>query len=77
MDENQPAPLPAKRHGHDYLTYVIGGILVWGLIGLALDYLLDTRGIVIAGALLGAVGGFFLARFHQRHRRPEEPRINE
>lgn len=72
MDEQHPSPPPGKRHGHDFLTYSIGGIIAWGLVGLALDYLLDTRGIVIAGALLGAVGGFFLARFHQRHRRPEE-----
>ena len=61
----------------DSLTYILGGIIAWGLIGLALDHLLHTRGIVIAGTLLGVVGGYYLARFHQRHRRPDEARINE
>jgi uncharacterized membrane protein len=70
MEENQQPPdAPARRHGHDFLTHILGGIIAWGLIGLGLDYLLHTSGIAIAGALLGAAGGFFLARFQQRRRR--------
>lgn len=45
-------------------SYIIGGILVWSLIGLALDNLLGTRLLVLAGGLLGAVGGFYLSYKH-------------
>jgi F0F1-type ATP synthase assembly protein I len=34
-------------------SYIIGGIIVWSLIGWGLDYLWGTRWIVLAGALLG------------------------
>lgn len=69
MENPQTPAGPSKRHGHDFLTLILGGIIAWGLIGLWLDYLLHTSGIVIAGALLGAMGGFFLARFQQTRRR--------
>ena len=45
-------------------SYIIGGIIVWSLIGWGLDYLWGTRWIVLAGALLGAVGGFYLSHMH-------------
>ena len=45
-------------------SYIIGGILVWSLIGWGLDNLLGTRWIVLAGALLGAGGGFYLSHMH-------------
>lgn len=45
-------------------SYIIGGILVWSLIGLALDNLLGTRFLVLTGGLLGAVGGFYLSYKH-------------
>jgi len=45
-------------------SYIIGGIIVWSLIGWGLDYVWGTRWIVLAGALLGAVGGFYLSHMH-------------
>jgi ATP synthase protein I len=45
-------------------SYIVGGIIVWSLIGWGLDNLWGTRWIVLAGALLGAVGGFYLSHMH-------------
>jgi ATP synthase protein I len=45
-------------------SYIIGGIIVWSLIGWGLDNLLGTRWIVLAGALLGVAGGFYLSHMH-------------
>jgi ATP synthase protein I len=50
--------------GMAVFSYIIGGIIVWSLIGWGLDYLWGTRWIVLAGALLGAVGGFYLSHLH-------------
>jgi F0F1-type ATP synthase assembly protein I len=50
--------------GNTVLTYIVGGIIAWGLIGWGLDYLLNTRWLFIVGALLGAGGGYYLARKH-------------
>lgn len=42
------------------LTYVIGGILVWGGLGLLGDHLLGTRPILtVVGALVGNAGGIY------------------
>ncbi|MHA7292977.1 hypothetical protein [Arthrobacter sp. HLT1-21] len=45
-------------------SYIIGGIVVWSLIGWGLDNLLGTQWIVLAGGLLGATGGFYLSHMH-------------
>ncbi len=45
-------------------SYIVGGIAVWSLIGWGLDNLWGTRWIVLAGALLGATGGFYLSHMH-------------
>jgi ATP synthase protein I len=45
-------------------SYIIGGIIVWSLIGWGLDILWGTRWIVLLGALLGAAGGFYLSHMH-------------
>jgi len=50
--------------GNTVATYIIGGIIAWGLIGWGLDFLLNTRWLFIVGAVLGAGGGFYLARKH-------------
>ena len=43
------------------VSYLIGGILVWGFIGWLVDRWLDTGGIATAvGAVLGAAGGVYL-----------------
>jgi ATP synthase protein I len=50
--------------GMAVFSYIIGGIIVWSLIGWGLDNLLGTRWFVLAGGLLGAVGGFYLSYKH-------------
>ncbi|MCA4132180.1 hypothetical protein [Arthrobacter sp. M4] len=45
-------------------SYIIGGIIVWSLIGWGLDNLWGTRWLVLLGALLGAAGGFYLSHMH-------------
>jgi len=50
--------------GMAVFSYIIGGIIVWSLIGWGLDYLWGTRWIVLLGALLGAAGGFYLSHMH-------------
>jgi ATP synthase protein I len=42
-------------------SYIIGGIVVWSLIGWVLDILLRTHWIVLAGAFTGLAGGFYLS----------------
>lgn len=42
-------------------SYIIGGIVVWSLIGWVLDILLGTHWIVLAGAFVGLAGGFYLS----------------
>ncbi|HET7138593.1 MAG TPA: hypothetical protein VFI36_00395 [Arthrobacter sp.] len=50
--------------GMAVFSYIIGGIIVWSLIGWGLDNLWGTRWFVLAGALLGALGGFYLSHMH-------------
>ncbi|OUM40251.1 hypothetical protein [Arthrobacter sedimenti] len=56
-------------------SYMIGGIAVWSLIGWGLDNLLDMRWLVLAGAFLGAAGGFYLSHMHNltRNHTPKPP----
>ncbi|WP_207344107.1 hypothetical protein [Arthrobacter sp. E3] len=74
-DANQPdhvvVPPKANAGKLDY-TYIIGGILLWGLIGWGLDNLLHSGWILFASLPVGAVSGYFLARHHQRHSRPDD-----
>ena len=42
-------------------SYIIGGIVVWSLVGWVLDILLGTHWIVLAGAFAGLAGGFYLS----------------
>ena len=77
--ENKPAPRKTTAgapgvsdNGRDggynagiaVFSYIVGGIMVWSLIGWGLDNLWGTRWIVLAGALLGAAGGFYLSHMH-------------
>lgn len=49
-------------------NYIVGGIIAWGLIGWLLDFLLHARWIWLAGALLGAAAGYYLAVLHRKDR---------
>jgi hypothetical protein len=79
MDEHTPGGSPGQdpgrtgepgyTGGNTVTTYIIGGIIAWGLIGWGLDSLLSTRWLWIAGAVLGAGGGYYLARQHKLTRR--------
>jgi ATP synthase protein I len=49
------------NQGWTALSYLIGGIFVWGFIGWLVDRWLHTGGIATAiGAVLGAAGGVYL-----------------
>ncbi|BCT76683.1 hypothetical protein SCMU_25250 [Sinomonas cyclohexanicum] len=88
MPENRPtrpaAPQPEGDGGYNsgmaVFSYVIGGIVVWSLIGWGLDNLLKTRWLVLAGALVGIAGGIYLTLKHGllTHRKgPDEPQDPE
>ena len=63
---------PKSNAGKLDYTYIIGGILLWGLIGWGLDFLLHQAWIVFAALPVGAAFGFYLARHYQRHGRPDD-----
>jgi ATP synthase protein I len=49
------------NQGWTAVSYLIGGILVWGFVGWLIDRWLHTGGITTAiGAVLGAAGGVYL-----------------
>lgn len=57
-DEREPA---GPNQGYVAVSYLIGGILVWGFVGWLVDRWLVTGGIATAiGAVLGAAGGVYL-----------------
>jgi len=58
-DEDEAAP--GAGQGWTAVSYLIGGMAVWGLIGWLVDRWLDAGGIATAiGVVLGAAGGVFL-----------------
>lgn len=85
-EKNPPRNTPSSDDGGRYanggynagiavFSYIIGGIVVWSLIGWGLDNLLQTRWLVLAGAFLGAAGGFYLSHMHNLTRsRPSSSR---
>ncbi|WP_035767902.1 AtpZ/AtpI family protein [Arthrobacter castelli] len=63
-DESDLSNQGPYNAGLAVFSYIVGGIIVWTLIGWGLDNLLGTSWIVLAGAILGAAGGFYLAYAH-------------
>ncbi|AJT42957.1 hypothetical protein UM93_07170 [Psychromicrobium lacuslunae] len=56
--------------GMTVFSYILGGIVVWSLIGWGLDALFKTQWIVLVGALVGLAGGLYLSfapRFRSQH----------
>ncbi|WP_052206903.1 AtpZ/AtpI family protein [Sinomonas humi] len=73
MPDREAAPEPRNpppsggsgyNGGMAVFSYIIGGTLVWSLIGWGLDTLLKTSWFVLVGALLGIAGGLYLAGKH-------------
>ncbi|AMM33205.1 hypothetical protein SA2016_2537 [Sinomonas atrocyanea] len=60
----EPSGDGGYNSGMAVFSYVIGGIVVWSLIGWGLDNLLKTRWLVLAGALVGIAGGIYLTMKH-------------
>lgn len=69
MADEQPPPHPdgpgdpgsGAHQGWAAVSYLIGGIAVWGFLGWLIDQWLDLGGIPIGiGAVLGAAGGIYL-----------------
>ena len=68
MVDDQPSPRPdpdgkpdGAGQGWTAISYLITGILVWGVIGWLVDRWLDTGGVSIAiGTVIGAAGGVYL-----------------
>ena len=53
--------VPGAHQGWTAVSYLIGGILVWGFVGWLIDRWWHTGGIATAiGAVLGAAGGVYL-----------------
>ncbi len=53
--------VPAAHQGWAAISYLIGGIAVWGFVGWLVDRWLDSGGITTAiGVVLGAAGGVYL-----------------
>jgi ATP synthase protein I len=58
--DDGPTP-PNQGVGMTALSYLIAGILVWGLVGLVVDRWLGTGGIATGvGVVLGAAGAVYL-----------------
>ena len=58
--DDSPPP-PNSGVGMTALSYLIAGILVWGLLGWLVDRWLDAGGIATGvGVVLGAAGGVYL-----------------
>ena len=54
-------PPPDSGAGMAAVSYLIGGMLVWGGIGWLVDHWLGTKGIAMGiGAVLGAAAGVYL-----------------
>lgn len=55
-------PPPDSGAGYTAISYLIGGMLVWGGIGWLVDhYLLHTKGIAMGiGAVVGGAAGVYL-----------------
>ena len=67
MSENEdPKPSPSNSgDGWRVLSYLIGGVVVYGGIGFGLDLLFGTKFLVLIGIVLGA--GLTILLLHYRY----------
>ncbi|MGW7684110.1 AtpZ/AtpI family protein [Kribbella sp. NPDC054772] len=66
MSEHQdPKPSPGGGDGWRVLSYLIGGVAVYGGIGFLLDRLFGTQFLVLVGIVIGA--GLTILLLHFRY----------
>lgn len=59
--EDDASNAPNAGQGYVAISYLIGGMVVWGGIGWLVDRWLGTEGIALAiGAVLGGAAGVYL-----------------
>jgi ATP synthase protein I len=59
--EDDAPPPPDSGAGYTAISYLIGGMLVWGGIGWLVDHWLGTKGIAMGiGAVIGGAAGVYL-----------------
>jgi ATP synthase protein I len=59
--ENDAPPPPDSGGGYVAISYLIGGMVVWGGIGWLVDHWLGTKGIAMGiGAVVGGAAGVYL-----------------
>ena len=59
--EDDPPPPPDSGSGYRAISYLIGGMVVWGGIGWLVDNWLGTNGIAMGiGAVVGGAAGVYL-----------------
>jgi len=60
-DQEPPTEPPVQTvDAYAVLSYLLGGVILYGGIGWLLDEWLGTRGFVAAGIVLGAAAGVWL-----------------
>ena len=83
MAQRKPPPAPhgdpgssESGHGDPWLAfgYLVSGVLMYGLIGWALDQWWDTSYLVVVGILVGAGLGIYMtwARFREPVAKPPD-----
>ena len=59
--DDVPPPPPDSGSGMVAISYLLGGMVVWGGIGWLVDHWLGTRGIAMGiGAVVGGAAGVYL-----------------
>lgn len=56
---DEPPPI-REVDAYAVLSYLLGGVILYGGLGWLIDYWLGTRGFVAGGIVLGAAGGITL-----------------
>ena len=64
-EQKDPKPSPGAGDGWRVLSYLIGGVLVYGGIGFGLDRLFGTQFLVLVGIVIGA--GLSILMLHFRY----------
>ena len=60
MDEDNKDPVVREVDAWAVVSYLLGGVILYGGLGWLLDLWLGTRGFVAGGIVLGAAAGIVL-----------------